>query len=107
MMMKLVGQKKICNKVAPPLDGGGATLLDLPSKTNPSTGELPMKISHGDLIDLLVKTMIEKMSPEDFVQFFYDNQVDYFDNDATADELVKTAVYWDIIGPDESIEFTD
>ena len=66
-----------------------------------------MKISHNDLVELLVDKMIEQMTLEDYEQFFYDAQMDYFDNSATADEMVATAVELGIIGPDESIEFTD
>jgi hypothetical protein len=51
--------------------------------------------------------MIEQMTLEDYEQFFYDAQMDYFDNSATADEMVATAVHLGIIGPDEGIEFTD
>ena len=38
-----------------------------------------MKISHSDLVELLMDRMIEQMTLEDYEQYFYETQMDYFD----------------------------
>jgi hypothetical protein len=66
-----------------------------------------MKISHRDLVAMIADRLLDSMSTEDLMQFYYETQYDYFDDVATADEMTSTAMELGIIGPDESIEFTD
>jgi hypothetical protein len=64
-----------------------------------------MKTTYEELAELIAHRLVENVSTRDLEQYYFDAQLDYYENDATDEELAEIAVDLGIIDEDETVEF--
>ena len=64
-----------------------------------------MKTTYEEIAELIAERLTERVSTEYLEQYYFDAQLDYYENDATDEELAEIAVDLGIIDEDETVEF--